>query len=300
MERRAFIKALGYSTLAGISCCPSHVPSSPIEYAKKVLLIGVDGVRPDALQEARTPNIDLLVANGAYNFAARTGEFTVSGPGWSNILTGVWESKHGVKDNSFEGANYEQYPTVFTRLEKYKHSLQTSCLASWESITKMIVPQADLKIYHPFGDDGDRIVARDAAYALRFKPIDFMFAYFMGVDEAGHNHGFDPAVKEYLSEIETIDRYVGLLMDGLRKRQDYRWEDWLTILVSDHGGKGKSHGGVGEEAMKVPLIMHGSGVQKGEILPIPGQVDVAPTILNFMGIPVKSEWNLDGKVVGLK
>ena len=52
--------------------------------------------------------------------------------------------------------------------------------------------------------------------------------------------------------------------------------------------------------MKVPLIMHGSGVQKGEILPIPGQVDVAPTILNFMGIPVKSEWNLDGKVVGLK
>ena len=144
------------------------------------------------------------------------------------------------------------------------------------------------------------MVARDAAYALRFKPIDFMFAYFMGVDEAGHNYGFDPSVKEYLSEIETIDRYVGLLMHGLQKRRDYRREDWLTILASDHGGKEKSHGGVGEEAMKVPLIMHGSSVQKGEILPVPGQVDVAPTILSYLGIPIKQEWNLDGKVVGLK
>ena len=40
-------------------------------------------------------------------------------------------------------------------------------------------------------------------------------------------------------------------------------------------------------------------VKKGEIIPVPTHVDVAPTILKHLGIPIKPEWGLDGKVVGL-
>ena len=38
---------------------------------------------------------------------------TVSGPGWSSMLTGVWADKHGVHDNSFKGANYAKHPHFF-------------------------------------------------------------------------------------------------------------------------------------------------------------------------------------------
>ena len=65
---------------------------------KKVLILGIDGLRPDALIAANTPNVDRLLENGCFSAEAQTGQYTVSGPGWSSLLTGVWWSKHGVTD----------------------------------------------------------------------------------------------------------------------------------------------------------------------------------------------------------
>ncbi len=301
LSRRTFIGGLVGAgvggCLIGRDLCRVYQEQSLL---RKVLLVGVDGLRPDALVKTATPNLDSLMNEGAYSLEARTGVHTLSGPGWSNILTGVWENKHGVKDNSFEGANYGDYPTIFNRLESHKPTLYTYSVASLSWINDIIITKADYRIYHPFEEEGDLKVAETASAVLSHHNVDLMFAYLMGVDMAGHQHGFDPEVPEYLSEIETIDHYVGMLMEALKKRPLYNKEQWLTILTSDHGGKGKHHDGVGEEAMKVPLIIHGSAVQKGEIVPVPRQVDIAPTILNYLGIPIKEEWGLDGKVVGLK
>ena len=308
LSRRAFIGGLIGTAAGGIvlgNSCYHHFQKRNTQSLEKVLLIGVDGLRPDALLQAATPHLDALISDGAYSFEARTGTHTITGPGWSNVLTGVWEDKHGVKsngikDNTFDGANYQKYPTFLTRIEDHKPSLHTSIIASLDWITKSITSKADAKIYHPFDDEGDRRVAEAAAYLLEHRNMDFMFAYFLGVDIAGHNYGFDPNLPEYLSEIETVDHYVGMLMGALKKRPAYSEERWLTIFTSDHGGKGKHHDGVGEEAQKVPLIMHGPAVEKGEILPVPTQVDIAPTILHHFGVPIDPQWGLDGKVVGLK
>ena len=312
----SFSRGMLISGLLGIAGCNSCVRDSPVvrrdstnrplhqeeerNTLDKVLVIGVDGMRPDALQKAATPNIDTLIAEGAYSFGTRTGKYTVSGPGWSNILTGVWEEKHGVKDNSFKGANYGLYPTFFTRVEDFKPDSNTQVIASLDWFEKWMLPKADERIYHPFDQEGDKRVAKTGSQLLSQQNVDLMFVYFMGVDEAGHGYGFDPAVPQYITEIEKVDEYVGILIDAMKRRPEYNQERWLTILTSDHGGKGKEHGGVGEEAMKVPLIMHGPAVQKGELVPVPRQVDIAPTVLTYFGIPIRSEWGLDGKVIGLK
>ena len=74
---------------------------------KKLLLIGIDGCRFDALRSANAPHLDGLIADGvAFEpiriFPERYREAdTISGPGWSSILTGVWADKHGVLDNEF-------------------------------------------------------------------------------------------------------------------------------------------------------------------------------------------------------
>ncbi|HET6415506.1 MAG TPA: hypothetical protein VFG22_04370, partial [Polyangiales bacterium] len=68
------------------------------------------------LQQASTPVLDDLVANGAVTYDAFAGgepgtpteQATFSGPGWSSILTGVWVDKHGVTDNSFDGARFDE------------------------------------------------------------------------------------------------------------------------------------------------------------------------------------------------
>ncbi len=94
----------------------------------KVLIIGIDGCRPDALLAAQTPNLDALWKDGAYSFKARTDEISSSGPAWSAMLTGVWHQKHNVLNNEYEDPDLEHYPHFFRRVRQEKPELQTYTL----------------------------------------------------------------------------------------------------------------------------------------------------------------------------
>src|SRR5262249_34107101 len=96
-------------------------PQALAERANKVLIVGIDGCRTDALLKAKAPHLHGLIRSGAFSESTRvlpehdTGVDTSSGPGWSAILTGVWADKHRVRDNSFEVSNYIDYPHFFQR-----------------------------------------------------------------------------------------------------------------------------------------------------------------------------------------
>ena len=89
------------------------------ERSKYVLAIGIDGLRTDALDAAKTPNIDALKKNGSYSNTCKIlgvryqKNDTISGPGWTSYLTGVWADKHGVHDNEFGGQRIARYPHFF-------------------------------------------------------------------------------------------------------------------------------------------------------------------------------------------
>jgi hypothetical protein len=104
---------------------------APAERSKKVLLIGIDGVRSDILSVADTPNIDALADDGFYTDSAWTRPPTVSGPGWSNMLTGVWPDKHRVEGNDFTGNNYTSYPDLFSLIERVEPSIETVAVVDW-------------------------------------------------------------------------------------------------------------------------------------------------------------------------
>ena len=97
----------------------------------KVLLIGIDGVRPDVLAEVPTPHLDALADAGWYTDRARTTTPSVSGPSWSSMLTGVWPEKHGVTNNNFTGRDYAQYPSFLTRIERVRPELATFAALDW-------------------------------------------------------------------------------------------------------------------------------------------------------------------------
>ncbi|MFD1614204.1 alkaline phosphatase family protein [Gelatiniphilus marinus] len=67
---------------------------SEIKAQNKVLILGIDGCRPDALLAAKTPHLDNLWKNGAYSFKAKTDDLSWSGVCWTGMLTGVWKDKH--------------------------------------------------------------------------------------------------------------------------------------------------------------------------------------------------------------
>jgi len=130
--------------------------------------------------------------------------------------------------------------------------------------------------------------------------MDVMFVQLDDVDHAGHAHGFSPRSAKYLKAIEKSDRQFGKMLSALKSRNTYDQENWLIIVTSDHGGSGKGHGKNIDEHTTVFYFASGLSVDIGKIYDEVNVVDVAVTALDHLGIAIKDEWNLDGRVVGIK
>lgn len=264
--------------------------------AKKVLVIGIDGCRPDALKAAKTTHLAEMMRDGAFSDAAQTGDMTISGPGWSSMLTGVWRQKHGVRDNSFKGSNYREFPHFFHRLKEARPTAVTASICHWEPINKFIISGCDTVASFKTGKE----VAEKSAAVLAEPKLDAIFVHFDDVDHAGHKDGFSPKLPSYLKAIEEVDILVGDLLKAMRGRKTYPQEDWLVLVSTDHGGSEKSHGKDIPQHRTIFVIVHGKSAVRGTIDPAPGVVDVAATALVHLGVPIDPKWQWDGKAVGLK
>jgi|LGOV01.1.fsa_nt_gb predicted AlkP superfamily pyrophosphatase or phosphodiesterase len=264
---------------------------------KKVLIIGIDGCRPDALLKANTPNIDQLWQNGAYSFKAKTDELSSSGICWTGMLTGVWHNKHQVVSNAYKNPNVEEYPHFFRRIKQQKPELNTYSIVNWKPIHNILQENdatvAKRRIF-------DSWVTRKVARTLKRKDVDVMFVQLDDVDHAGHTHDFSLESKEYIKAIEKSDSQIGKIIQGLKERKSYEDEDWLIIISTDHGGCDYGHGKNIEEHTTIFYIASGNDVEKGEIKEQVHVVDVAVTALLHLGVDIDEKWNLDGKNAGLK
>lgn len=285
------------------------------ERAPKLLLIGVDGARIDALRAADTPMLDALAAEGALIAPVRiqgarySASDTISGPGWSSILTGVWADKHGVDDNRFADPRFDAYPHFFRRIKSSNPDALTISLVSWAPIDEFIVANADireaLELDAAVGDDDpaallaaerrrDERMAGRAASLLASEDPTAMFVYFHQVDAAGHAIGYGPEIPEYISAIGTVDSLIGRLLAALRARPSYAREDWLVLVTTDHGGAGRGHGaGHGDPNVASSFIISSepahAAARNAAI------VDIVPTALDHLGIPINAAWGLDGR-----
>lgn len=204
-------------------------------------MIGIDGVRPDALAAAATPNLDLLARQGSLQLEARTTSVTSSGPAWTSILTGARMDLHGVVDNSFEGSAVEAWPTWLERIEKAHPEAFTAAVVQWQPIHEHLTSgKVDLSMPAETG-----AAVTEGAVALLQNPIQDVSALFLhydDVDHAGHDKGYGVGIPEYLAAIEMVDTEVGKVLDALRDRESLLFEDWLILVGTDHGGEGTSHG----------------------------------------------------------
>jgi arylsulfatase A-like enzyme len=277
---------------------------SPGAGAPKVLILGLDGVRPDRLAAAATPTLDSLIAHGAFSDAATTHPPTVSGPGWSSMLIGVWADKHGVLGNDFATNAYARFPDLLTRIETVRPALATLAVLDWPPLgtTASGGPLFGDRIDRTLLVDGDSLGYREAdalsatlaADALATGDVDAAFVYFGDVDETGHAHGTLSA--EYDAALATVDRQVAEVLTGLRRRPTYAAENWLVLVSTDHGRRDDGgHGGASAAETTIFVILSGPSVPRGAIDPPPAIVDVAVTALAHLGIAADPAWALDGR-----
>ncbi len=304
---RQMAAALALCLMAGI-CLADDAPAKK----KKVLFLGIDGCRFDALRAADTPNLDRLMEQGCYDEDCQIlgerfqGNDTISGPGWSSILTGVWADKHGVLDNDFKVKHYDKYPHFFSRLKEARPEARTASFVDWVPIQLHIVSAADVaKVFPPLNKDydaADVMATKAAVKELTEEDPTAVFLYIGQVDETGHKNGFHPTVATYVKAIERADHFVGEVLNAMKARRTFDQEDWLVLVTADHGGKGTGHGG----GHKIPeirnsfVIVSGAAAKRGKLDEDTFLVDVPVTALKHLGVTADPKWDLDGRPIGLK
>lgn len=283
----------------------NHVPfliaaliafTSTIYAQNKVLIIGIDGCRPDAMLAAKTPNLDVLWREGAYSFSAQTDPISSSGICWTAMLTGVWHEKHKVISNEYKNPNIKEYPHFFHRVKEQKPELRTYSVVNWAPLHK-ILQEGDADIANYLLTD-EKVTKRVTDLLLNDNP-DVLFVQLDEVDGAGHKNDYIPESKKYLKAIEKADAQVGQMLKAIKNRKTYKNENWLVLVSTDHGGSNFGHGKDIPEHTTIFYIASGKGVKKGEVEQQVNVIDVAVTAMKYLDIETKESWNLDGKVVGL-
>ncbi len=236
---------------------------NPSAKHRKVLIIGVSGVRGDAIMKANVPNITQMLNNSIYSFDALTEAPTLEAPGWSSMLTGVLGTKHGVINNTYAGNRFDKYPMFFKRIKEFNPALKTISISATPSINTNLVTNAD--VISNFDKD-DFAVKNAAVTSIADTTSDVILVNFNSVNLAGTQYGFDPSIPQYMQAITTADGYIGELTAAIDARASIKNEDWLVIISTDHGGTLTGTGGNDYESRNIFTVFYNQKFNKNNIV----------------------------------
>lgn len=256
---------------------------------ERVVIISIDGLRPDALEQADTPVLDSLRRLGAYHPAAQAVLPSVTLVNHASMLSGMSPEKHGIDWNLHDpDAGLVNGPTLFTMARD--QGLTAAMVVGKPKLEHLVLPgSVDNYLYAGFLDVQ---VVDQAVGVIEAGLPDILFIHLPDVDSAGHATGWMSAGQ--LLAISHTDGLVGQVVESLRTGQYL--ESTLLIVTSDHGGVDKAHGGNSPEEMRVPWLAVGPGVPAGLMLTDDiVMYDTAATALYALDIPIPDRW--DGRPV---
>src|SRR3954463_15343089 len=100
---------------------PLQPATRPIPQVERVMVISIDGLRPDLILRAKTPTLHKLFEGGSFTFYAQTIPIAITLPSHTSMLTGVSMEKHGVTWNDERYVKNPVY-TKATTLFELAHS----------------------------------------------------------------------------------------------------------------------------------------------------------------------------------
>lgn len=270
---------------------PRPTPTDTPEPAelKYVVLISIDGLRPDALEIADTPTLDALRAAGAYSAQAKSVLPSVTLINHASMLSGMGPDKHGITWNELDPeAGKIKGPTLFS--VAHEAGLSSIMVVGKPKLDHIVLPDSVEAFYQP--GYTDRQVVNQALDIIDTGLPDILFIHLPDVDTAGHLTGWMGLGQ--LLAINLTDGLIGKIVGALKDKG--LLENTLLIITADHGGSGLTHGTDSPEDSTIPWLAVGPGVPAGvtikqEII----TYDTAATILYALGLPIPEIW--DGRPV---
>lgn len=257
---------------------------------KKVVLISIDGMRPDGLMQCGNSFVEELMCRGSYTLAGSSVDPSVTLPCHMSIFHSIIPERHGVTTNTYTpmvrpvNGLFEQISNAGGRSAMYY---------GWEPLRDVSRP-GSLKyaryIWAYSAENTDRLLTEAALQDIKKNAPDFVFLYMVETDEkGGHDNGW--MSEPYL-------RCIHDAIDNVKKVIEEVGEEYTVIVTADHGGHDRLHGTNLPEDMTIPMFFVGPDFEPGKKLSGIGLLDIAPTIADIMGVPTAREW--EGKSIAEK
>lgn len=236
------------------------------QLAKHVIIIGVDGMSPDGIRNAETPNMDEMMASGASSMEARGVLPTVSSPNWASLIMGASPAQHGVTSNDWRmdknniptqiSGSSAFFPTIFKVAKDQRPELKTAIIYDWGGFGNLFDHSDPTHQEHAEGEE--TTTHRVIEYFTQERP-NFLFVHLDHVDHAGHSEGH--GTDAYYEAVEKADRLIGKIKAVVEGSE--MAEETVIIVTADHGGVGKGHGGESLAEIQIPWIAYGKSIKKG-------------------------------------
>jgi len=265
---------------------PALTASSDIEH---VVIISVDGLRPDAIDLAESPTFDTLRANGAYSPNAQTILPSITLPSHASMLTGMTPEKHGIVWGlPYIGWPGMAGPTIFSLA--HEQGLSTTMIYGKEKFGHLVLENSVDEVIG--GDAHDPEIKDGAIKVIEAGLPDVLFIHFPDTDRVGHAYGW--LSPNQLFAVTFVDNMISEIVESLKKEGYF--ERTLLIITADHGGHDKVHGDDNPEDLTIPWLAVGPGVRSGVIISQPiTTYDTAATTAHVLKLPRPEKW--DGRPV---
>lgn len=266
---------------------PLIAPTLP---ARRVVVLVLDGLRADLVGDPRFPNLIALRDASAHTLDATTVLPSVTAVAMTSLLSGVPPADHGVDSDRF------RVPDPSRRLTTVPHVVTKAGLPSFGVVRQvpwLIRPLAK-RIVSALGLTTTRFASANAHSllaaalpALRTQRDGFIILHWPDCDAIGHRTGWmSPA---YLAAVARMDHALG----SLRRELASTRLDTLFIALADHGGGGRvatHHDSAHPLDCTIPIFLEGPGVHAQQLESGLTLLDVAPTVLWALGLPIPARY----------
>ena len=250
----------------------------------RVLLILIDGMRPDAVQQCEHKFLyEFMTKECTYSFNGRTVMPSLTLPCHMSLFHNVEPDRHGIYNNTYHAPSHK-LDGLFDVLAAAKK--KNFFYRTWHELRDLCRPGAlsrDIFIdYYAYDNEADKELCRIAVRDIVEEEPDFVFYYSGNSDEKAHKYGW--MGQEYMDAIalasEHIEKFIKSLPEG-----------YSVVITADHGGHARTHGTEMPEDMTIPIALYGPQWEKGKELETIRLLDLAPTIVDMLGCEIPDEWD---------
>jgi predicted AlkP superfamily pyrophosphatase or phosphodiesterase len=207
-----------------------------------VIVISLDGMRPDALMKYGGSTIERLTQEGTYTIEAQTIFPSKTLPSHTSMLTGVPPEQHGITWNSDETDEVGEVkvPTVF----EVAHAAGYTTAAFFSKSKFHHLQKPGTLDYTQAPEGGDKWMATrtvgDVINYLHHERPNLLFVHIAETDYAGHSLGWMSFA--YKWAVKRADAAVAAVMKAADDA--FGKGNYTMIVTADHGGHDRNHGSI--------------------------------------------------------